>query len=569
MGEQLVSINWKSRPAIVSGVIGAAAVAGIVAFALRDRFTTAPPRTDDANKKPATAADVVELSGGKLAAADIKTVVVRAAATRTLHGHAVPGRVTYDETRHVEVRTPSEGVLTKVVVNPGDRVATGDVLAWVTSREIGTARADVLKRKAERDLAADWLKRKQTLAENVTKLADDLSRRKPFATIQKQYASRTLGDYREKLIAAYSRYLLAAEMHKSVAGLDRSGAIPGTTLMLHAKELRSSEAALGGACEQSKLDSHRDRDVARAAAVDAEHRLRIAQQHLASLLLAPGMVDGQKAEGRRPKRKSKVGKSKVESRRVESRKVERRKVKQPAIRPSVLRPSTFDLRPSDLRPLALNDDGDLDNLSRLAIRAPIAGTIETRHFTAGERLKQSDSLFLLAETSRLWIEADLRENEWSALNLAVGRVLHVTSPAFPGKSLTARVYQLGRQVSAETNSIPLIAEIDNADGKLRPGLFVRVTLPVAAVYGSAATHPSGVAAGRDALFVPESALMRHEGVSFVFVQLGKGRFRRVNVKTGITSGRQVEVVSGLKEGSRIVSEGAFVLKSELLLEREE
>jgi len=520
MGEQLVSINWKSRPAIVSGVIGAAAVAGIVAFALRDRFTTAPPRTDDANKKPATAADVVELSGGKLAAADIKTVVVRRG--ELTHGHAVPGRVTYDETQHVEVRTPAEGVLTKVVVKPGDRVATGDVLAWVTSREIGTARADVLKRKAERDLAADWLKRKHTLAENVTKLADDLSRRKPFATIQKGYASRTLGDYREKLIAAYSRYLLAAEMHNSVAGLDRSGAIPGTTLMLHAKELRSSEAALGAACEQSKLDSHRDRDVARAAAVDAERRLRIAGQHLASLLLAPGMVRSDRL--------------------------------QPVKRPAEA---------------GHYEPADLDNLSRLAVRAPIAGTIETRHFTAGERLKQSDSLFVLAETSRLWIKADLRENEWSALNLAVGRVLHVTSPAFPGKSLTARVYQLGRQVSAETNSIPLIAEIDNADGKLRPGLFVRVTLPVAAVYGSAATHPSGVAAGRDALFVPESALMRHEGVSFVFVQLGKGRFRRVNVKTGITSGRQVEVVSGLKEGSRIVSEGAFVLKSELLLEREE
>jgi membrane fusion protein, heavy metal efflux system len=507
-----VNVNWKSRPAIVSAVVAAAAVAATL-FALRDRFETSPKETEERKEEAAAGSDVVELSGGKLAAADIKTIVVRRG--ELTHGHVVPGRINYDETQHVEVRTPADGVLTKVVVNPGDRVAAGDVLAWVTSREIGTARADVLKRQGERDLAVTWLKLKQSLAVNVATLVADLSKRLPFDTIQRKHTDQHLCDYRAKLLPAYSRHLLAAALQKSISGLDRSGAIAGKLALQQVNELRTADAGLEAACEESKHDSERERDVARVAASDAERRLKIAQQHLASLLMTPGMVDGT-ANG---------------TRRTQGF-------------PKSLGSET-----------APSGEADLESLSRLAIRAPISGTIEARKFTAGERLKQSDSLFVLAETSRLWIKADLRENEWSALNLAVGQKLHVTSPAFPGKAFTARVYQLGRQVSMETNSIPLIAEIDNLDGKLRPGLFVRVTLPVAAE--------------RDALFVPESALMQHEGVSFVFVQLGKGRFRRVNVKAGITSGRQVAVLSGLQGGDRIVTQGAFTLKSEMLLEREE
>jgi cobalt-zinc-cadmium efflux system membrane fusion protein len=73
---------------------------------------------------------------------------------------------------------------------------------------------------------------------------------------------------------------------------------------------------------------------------------------------------------------------------------------------------------------------------------------------------------------------------------------------------------------------------------------------------------------REALAVPVSAVMRHEGKSFVFVPDGPEQFRRVDVTTGIESGDDIEVISGLAVGQQVVSHGAFVLKSELLLEKE-
>jgi cobalt-zinc-cadmium efflux system membrane fusion protein len=62
--------------------------------------------------------------------------------------------------------------------------------------------------------------------------------------------------------------------------------------------------------------------------------------------------------------------------------------------------------------------------------------------------------------------------------------------------------------------------------------------------------------------------MRHENSSFVFVADSAGSFHRVDVSIGIETPEWVEVSSGLKEGQKVVDQGAFALKSELLLERE-
>jgi multidrug efflux pump subunit AcrA (membrane-fusion protein) len=109
-------------------------------------------------------------------------------------------------------------------------------------------------------------------------------------------------------------------------------------------------------------------------------------------------------------------------------------------------------------------------------------------------------------------------------------------------------------VSTETRAVTLVGELDNRERLYRPGMFVWVSVAV--------TLP------RRVLAAPASAVMRHELGAFVFVAEGADTFRRANVTLGLETPEYVEITSGLQEGQSVVDQGAFYLKSELLLEHE-
>jgi cobalt-zinc-cadmium efflux system membrane fusion protein len=94
--------------------------------------------------------------------------------------------------------------------------------------------------------------------------------------------------------------------------------------------------------------------------------------------------------------------------------------------------------------------------------------------------------------------------------------------------------------------------LENPDGKLRPGLFVTVAVPLRG------------ASEVEAMAIPAGALQKISGLSAVFVELGPGRFELRPVDIGREAHGFVEVRHGLELGEKVVSEGAFVLKSELL-----
>ena len=103
--------------------------------------------------------------------------------------------------------------------------------------------------------------------------------------------------------------------------------------------------------------------------------------------------------------------------------------------------------------------------------------------------------------------------------------------------------------------MPIVADIRNDEHLLKPGLFVRVLLPDG--------PPS------ESLAIPDSALVRHEGRTFVFVEIGPRDFEARDVVVGSNIDPWVAITSGLTAGDRIATSGTFVLKSELLLEPEE
>ena len=134
----------------------------------------------------------------------------------------VPGRLQYDDRKHVAIKAPAAGVLVEVRVKPGDVVKPGQVLAVLNSPEIGTARADLLQRTAEYELAKKQFSWKAEIQANVQKLVDALLSKQPIKEIEKEFANEKLGDYRSQLVPAYSRYLLAEMINQKSAPLAKS-----------------------------------------------------------------------------------------------------------------------------------------------------------------------------------------------------------------------------------------------------------------------------------------------------------------------------------------------------------
>jgi RND family efflux transporter MFP subunit len=189
------------------------------------------------------------------------------------------------------------------------------------------------------------------------------------------------------------------------------------------------------------------------------------------------------------------------------------------------------------------------------ILAPFDGRIEALVTSPATRLAQGEEILRLADTSILWVTALIHQHDWDVLQVDSTDSLSVTFPAIPHERFDAKFRFIGPEVSAKTRAISVVAELKNTSGRFRPGMLAWVDLPLEAAH--------------KALVVPTSSLQRHESQAFVFISEGEDRFRRVDVIPGLETPERVEIKQGLATGQQVVDQGAFFLKSELLLEQDE
>jgi cobalt-zinc-cadmium efflux system membrane fusion protein len=330
------------------------------------------------------------------------------------------------------------------------------------------------------------------VATNVEQLLSQLNQKPKLDELEKNLAGKILGDYREKIVAAYSKLVLAELTIGDIESLGNSGALSKRLVEERRSTREVAAAQFAAACETSRFSALQARDKARAAAEQAQRMLAIADEAVAKLL---GPL-------------------------------------------------------ADTTPVG--DDG---KLSELVLLAPLAGRIEERHAVEAARVAIGSPLFVVADTSTLWVSAEIHERDWPALSAAQLGPIEVRSPALIDSVLEAQLRFVGAEVDSATRSVPLVAQLDNSAGRLKPGMFVWVEVPLESP--------------RQALVVSPAAIMRHENQPFVFVPSGQDAFRRVDVRLGLETRSAAEILAGLKEGDRVVDQGAFYLKSELLLESEE
>ena len=188
--------------------------------------------------------------------------------------------------------------------------------------------------------------------------------------------------------------------------------------------------------------------------------------------------------------------------------------------------------------------------SEVAIKSPIAGRVLSRHATVGEVVGPSDVLFEVTDITRVWAVG--RVYQQNAGQVTEGARAALTLQALPGRTFQGTLDYVAPALDERTRTLPVRLAFDNPEGILRPGLF-----------GTLSISPAGAAA-ESVPAVAATAVQRLGDSTIVFVPGDEdGEFRAVNVTVGPRTQGVVRIQSGLAVGDRYVSEGAFVLKSEL------
>jgi len=183
------------------------------------------------------------------------------------------------------------------------------------------------------------------------------------------------------------------------------------------------------------------------------------------------------------------------------------------------------------------------------IRAPFAGQIRERSVTQGQYLKVQTPVMVIVNVDPMRVR--LRVPEKMAAWVKTGQEVTVTVEAYPGRSFTGKISRINPSVDQQTRAFEVEALIVNHEALLKPGFFVKATIPSSFVV--------------DSLFVPEDALLYVYGVYKVFVIDGN-TVKEKEVKIGERSGSEVEILEGLTQGDRIavatkgqeLKEGALV-----------
>ena len=206
----------------------------------------------------------------------------------------------------------------------------------------------------------------------------------------------------------------------------------------------------------------------------------------------------------------------------------------------------FGLSVDDLTRLR-GSSGDATSWSRTTVRAPFAGVITAANVAPGEAVDTERELFTVADLSTVWVVGDLYQRDIASVRR--GQEAQITTESYPGETFIGRITNVSDVLDPSTRTAKVRCEVPNRDGRLKLQMFVTMGIPTATA--------------RDALVVPAAAVQQIDDDTVVFVQTGEASFEKRVVEAGAGSGGLVPVLSGLKVGERVVTDGGFMLKSKL------
>lgn len=186
----------------------------------------------------------------------------------------------------------------------------------------------------------------------------------------------------------------------------------------------------------------------------------------------------------------------------------------------------------------------------MELRAPIAGVLNSATAGPGEMVTANQSVFSVLNLETIWIEAQIPEATVASLGSAKDAAVELPGETRQLISVTrnsrGKLISLGLEVDATTRTVPLIYEMKNSDLPFRIGQHVMLHVETANA--------------QNTLAIPDSALVEEGGWFVAYVQLSGETFEKRELRLGIRDGEWVQVLSGLSEGERVVTRGAYAIR---------
>jgi cobalt-zinc-cadmium efflux system membrane fusion protein len=191
--------------------------------------------------------------------------------------------------------------------------------------------------------------------------------------------------------------------------------------------------------------------------------------------------------------------------------------------------------------------------SQFLITAPGAGVVIEKDISQGEVVGSGKKVFTISDLSTVWIFVDVYEKDLTKIKKGTEVTLSVD--AYSGKTFRGAVNYIADVVNPETRAVQVRVKVPNPNRQLKPGMFATATF-----------DGPGADSAKKAAYLPSTAVFDVKGKKVVFVEEASGRFHAKEVEIASATGNQVEIINGLKEGDKVVTNGGIYLKSNLLKE---
>ena len=197
--------------------------------------------------------------------------------------------------------------------------------------------------------------------------------------------------------------------------------------------------------------------------------------------------------------------------------------------------------------MALVDSPEL--LGRqIELKAPMDGVVIERKAAIGELVDKTKEIYTVSDPTQLWVIAEIKERDIAVVK--VGQEATFTVLPYPQENFHGKVVLVGNEVESSSRTVEARLLVDNADGRLKPGMFADVEILTTVL--------------QDVLLISDGALQTDADNQIVFVAKDNNRFEKRVIKLGEEQEGRVQVLDGLKPGEKVVTSGSFILKSEML-----